>query len=106
MNEQAQRHLLRLLDKARAGPPDPLPHQEWRRESLSRFGATLEALRAVEAITQDEHFDWHNRLLVTLGIEPTEPFPPGVHGARMILIGDPEAEPVVPRPSARFLRVV
>jgi len=82
MNEEAQRHLLRLLDLAREGPPGPVHHNDWMRESLSRFGATLEAMRAVGTIIDDESHDWNNRFLVTLGIEPLEPLSPGSRGPR------------------------
>jgi hypothetical protein len=106
MNGDAQRHLLRMVDLARAGPHGDQPREDWKRESLSRFGATLEALRAVGAVTQDEMHDWNNRLLIALGIEPLEPLPPGSSGARTIRISDVPPPPVIPNPPARFLRLV
>jgi hypothetical protein len=106
MNEAAQRHLLTMVDFARVGPHGDQSREEWKRASLSRFGAALEALRAVDAVTQDEMHDWNNRLLVALGIEPLKPLPPGFQGARAIRVSDDPPVPVTPRPVARFLRLV
>src|SRR5579862_1273423 len=106
MNEAAQRHLLMLVDFGRSGPHGHQTQEQWRRESLSRFGAALEALRAVGAVTQEEMQDWTNRLLAALGIEPLEPQPPGFQGTRAIRISDSPPEPVILRPTARFLRLL
>jgi len=48
LSAEAQRHLLRLLDLAREGPPPVGDREHWVRDSLSRYGATLEALRESE----------------------------------------------------------
>lgn len=110
MNDDARRHLLRLLDIARHGPPELAERDDWLRGTLGRFGATLEALRAVKAITQEELDDWNNRMLVALGLEPLPPMPPpppGVFRNRLIsLPGRVPHQPITPPPPARFLRLV
>jgi hypothetical protein len=108
VNEDARRHLLMLVDFARSGPHGRQSGEEWKRECLSRFGAALEALRAVGALTQEETEDWNNRLLVALGIQPLEPLPTGSRGtvARAIRVSDAPPPLVIVRPTPRFLRLM
>jgi hypothetical protein len=106
MNEAAQRHLLMLLDLARVGAPGVQSSADWRRQSLARFGAALAALHAVDAITEDERLDWHNRFLIAVGIEPPAGLPSSFQGARAI--GSLTLRPLAVNPNTpgRFVRLL
>ncbi len=65
-----------------------------RRRSYSQtltvavFRSALDALHYVGELTDDEHRDWSERVLVAVGIAPLESEPPGPVGAT--LVGSPE----------------
>lgn len=93
MHQQVQWYLAEGLAAIRAQrQPDTT---ERRSSALTFFGAKLDALRYVEAISDEERADWHNRLLIALGIDPPPPAEPGT--SRAIWTG-----PGSPPPPQRF----
>jgi hypothetical protein len=74
---------------------------------LAGYVAALRAFKYLEALSEEEERDWHDRMLIALGITPPPPAGPGVTQA--VYTGDPNA---APRPEAappvlpRFMRSV
>jgi hypothetical protein len=103
MKQEVQWYLVEQLSKARA-MADSADRAQRRREVLGRFGATLQAFRYLEALSEGEARDWNDRMLVALGLTPP---PPSGHGMpRMIWVGD-GPPPAPTRPSApHFVRQV
>jgi hypothetical protein len=79
---------------------------------LAGFVGGLDALRAVDALSEAEYEDWQNRMLDALGVERPDPpanVPPGSGSARMLFVADPDApDPPVPlpQPAGSLVRVV
>jgi len=102
MNEDVQRHLLEVLDLVRTGPYGDHTEDEWKRLSLSRFAAALEALQAVGALSEDESQDWYQRALVASGLDVSELRGPLAHSFITSVFGYTPPE----KPPARFLRML
>jgi hypothetical protein len=74
---------------------------------LASYFAALKAFKYLEALSEDEERDWHNRMLIALGITPPPPAGPGTTQA--VYIGEPNATPRSPTPPRvlpRFVRSV
>ena len=96
MNQDAQRYLAEQLSSARVPPPKE-DTEDWQDRTFSRFSAALEALRAVNTISDEESHDWSNRMLVALGHEPLAPLPQRFAGPRRVSFQTEEPPPPVPR---------
>ena len=90
MRQEVQWYLAEALANARAALG--LPEAAERRNGiLARYSGAVGAFRYLGELSEDEERDWHNRMLVALGITPPPPAPPGV--AQAIYVGDPNARP-------------
>lgn len=83
----AQRHLVRLLTKARGGPFWG-SWVQWSVETYAEFLAALDAFLATEAISWAEAKDFQNRMLVILGRDPI-PVDPNANGLPYVWVGAP-----------------
>ena len=106
MHPGAQRYLAERLTTARIRP-DGVGVTGWRQQTLTGFGAAIEALLAAGAMDAGEAHDWNNRMLQALGLEPLDRSRPA-RRARSVFIGEGEPPPPVPQtvPVARFLELV
>jgi hypothetical protein len=87
VREEVQWYLVERLANARAmmGLPEALDR---RHSTVVGFGSALDALRYVGELTEEEHRDWSNRMLIAVGVTPPEPAPSGV--ARAVSVGNPK----------------
>jgi hypothetical protein len=107
VDSNAQAHLAGLISFARVGLLGSADDDDWRRRAFSGFSSALAALRAVGAVADEESSDWTNRMLVAVGLEPVEPMPSGISGARVInLSGKQRQRPPGPPPASVFLGLV
>ena len=93
VDQEVRWFLAEKLLHIRTGPV--LPHDDVisrRSRALATFGSTLEALRYVDAISEEESMQWRNKMWRAVGLEPPEVGEPGT--IRMIYLG--EGEPPQP----------
>jgi len=82
--------LAEKLLRVRTGPVMPGEDVITRRSRvLATFSSTLEALRYVNAITEEESLDWANRMRRAVGFELPEIAKPGTSRAFYVGDGDP-----------------
>ncbi len=101
VRQEVQWYLAEGLAAIRAQPGSD--STERRQLVFASFGAKLDALRYVEEISEEERLDWHNRLLIALGIEPLPPAEPGTVRGIWLGLGTPPA-PAPRTPPPAFLR--
>lgn len=101
MNPGAQRHLARLLLRARGGPFWG-GWVRWSVETYAEFMAALEAFQAIEAVTLAEANDFQNRMLAVLGHDPV-PLEPKATGLPYVWLGEPS--PFVESPDPKLIEV-
>jgi hypothetical protein len=65
-----------------------------RSRILTSFGSTLEALRYVDAITEEESTEWGNKMWHAIGLESPEPSGPGK--VRLVYLGEGDPPPQLP----------
>lgn len=106
MKREVQWYLAEALANARAQVDRP-GAGERREVVLASYFAALRAFKYLEALSEDDERDWHNRMLLALGITPPPPAGPGASQA--VFIGDPNAAPrasAAPPVLPRFVRSV
>lgn len=106
VKKEVQWYLAEALANARAKVDRPGAGDR-REVVLAGYFAALSAFKYLEALSEDEERDWHNRMLIALGITPPPPAGPGLTQA--VYIGDPNTAPrpdAAPQILPRFMRSV
>lgn len=89
MDQEVWWLLAEKLLHVRTGPLTPNDDVISRRSrALATFGSTLEALRYVNAISEDESIQWRNKMWQAIGLEPPEVAEPGT--IRLVYLGEGE----------------